>query len=126
MKRLWLGVGVITALLCCGVWISARSEKVHGSISAQLEQATRAALAEDWPAVAAITEQTHGYWEENLGFSAAINEHTLLDEVEAGFAQLEVYLQRRQATKYAAACAALACRVRVLEEAHRLSWNNFL
>lgn len=126
MKRLWLGVGVLLALLVCGLWVCAQAKQIHGDISQRLEQAAQAALAEDWPAVAAMTEQTRQRWEENMLFSAAFSEHTMLDDVEAGLARLEVYLARRQAADYAAQSAALARQVEALEEAHRLSWRNLL
>lgn len=126
MNRLWLGIGVLAALLGCSLWVTGRSGKVHGDISQRLEQAAQAALAEDWPAVAVMTEQIHRRWDDNLRFSTAFSEHSLLDEVEAGIARLEVYLSRHQASDYAAQSAALARRVEALEEAHRLSWNNLL
>lgn len=126
MKRLWLGIGVLAALLGCSLWVMGQSAKVHGDIRQRLDQAAQAALAEDWPAVAVMTEQTRRRWDEHLRFSAAFSEHTMLDEVEAGLARLEVYLARHRAADYAAQSAALARRVEALEEAHRLSWNNLL
>ena len=90
MKRLWLGIGVLAARLGCSLWVMGQSAKVHGDIRQRLDQAAQAALAEDWPAVAVMTEQTRRRWDEHLRFSAAFSEHTMLDEVEAGLARLEV------------------------------------
>ena len=114
----------MAALLGCSLWVSARAGRSHGQIRLQLEQPSEAALREDWPAVAVITEQLQRQWEDELDFSAAFGYHQQLDEVEAGLARLEVYLARRQAADYGAQSAALARQVEALEESHRLSLRN--
>ncbi len=124
MKRLWLGVGVLIVLLGVGIWAMEYAQKMHGQLSEVLEEASRAAMVGDWQQVTEKEAQARKKWEKGWGITAALSDHTELDEIDAGFARLEVYCRDRHGTDFAAESAALARQVAALGEGHRLSWQN--
>lgn len=123
MKRLWIGLGVLLALLAAGIWAMEYADRIHGSVSSSLEEAARAAVAEDWENAARLQAEAREKWEKRWGVTAALADHTELDEIDAGFARLEIYCRDRHATDFAAQSASLARLVAALGEGHRLSWQ---
>lgn len=124
MKRLWLGVGVLAALLVAGVWTMHYADSHQERLCRRLEEAKQAALAEDWDSVRQLTQDAVTLWEDSWDTWAALSDHTVLDEVDAGFARLEVYCRDGHATDYAAESAALARQVEALGDGHRLNLRN--
>lgn len=124
MKRLWLGVGVLLALLGAGFWAMEYADRVHGGISDDLDGASSAALAQDWEKALSLAASARDKWEKSWGMIAGLADHTELDEIDAGFARLEAYRRDGHATDFAAESAALARLVGALGEGHRLSWQN--
>ena len=122
MKRLPIGILVLAGLLILGFWTGRRAEAVHGGISEALRSA---AEAENW-AETAPAQRAKQEWEAHRTLSAAITDHTALDEIEAGFAQLEVYRRRQDLTLFTATCARLSELIAAMEEGHKLSWENVL
>lgn len=122
MKRLPIGIGVLVGLLILGVWTGRASGKVHGAI---VEELNKAAMAEIWEEVIPA-DRALEKWERHKRLSAAITDHTALDEIEAGFAQLEVYRRRGDLTHFTATCARLSELIAALDEGHKLSWENVL
>lgn len=124
MKRLWVGVGVLVVLLAAGIWAMEYADRAHGQISNVLQEASRAAMAGNWSQVEETEQQARKQWEKCWGITAALSDHTELDEIDASFARLEVYCRDRHGTDFAAESAALARQVAALGEGHRLSWRN--
>lgn len=126
MKQFWIGVGLLAVLLAAGLWAMFATDRVHSSVSADLQQSAQAAQAGNWEQADRFSGSAVAQWRESWRFSAAMVDHTELDEIDALFAQAEVYRQEREATAYAAACAHLAKQVEALQEGHQLSWWNLL
>lgn len=126
MRRFWIGVGILVGLLAVGLWAMWVMDDVHGSISENLRQASQAVQEFGWEKADALTDSAKADWEKYWSFSAAMADHTAMDEIDALLAQLDVYRQRENVTAYAAACARLAELIGALEEGHRLSWWNIL
>ncbi len=126
MKRLWLGVGVLAALLAVSIWIMDFADGHQEKICSRLEDAKQAALVGDWEAVGRLTEQAVGLWEDSWAVWSTLSDHTELDEIDAGFARLEVYARDGHATDYAAESASLARLVEALGDGHRLNIRNLL
>ena len=122
MKRLPIGIGVLLSLLALGFWVGRTADRIHGAVAADLEEA---AQAQNWEE-AASADAAWEKWEEHRGLSAAITDHTALDEIEAGFAQLQVYRRQGDLTHYTATCARLSQLIAALQEGHELSWQNVL
>lgn len=122
MKRLPIGIFVLVGLLVLCFWTGHQAEIVHGSI---IEALTKASEAEIWEQTASA-EQARNEWDAHRTLSAAITDHTALDEIEAGFAQLEVYRRQNNLTHFTATCARLSQLISALKEGHELSWENVL
>ena len=126
MKRLWIGLGVLAVLLAMGLWVSAAMEWTHVVMVQQLQQASRAAMAEDWPAALEAAQQAQGHWNKHRRWIAAFADHTPMDEIEGSFAEMEVYAQDREKQHFAATCARLAQLAEAMGESHAVSWWNLL
>lgn len=123
MKRIWIGVGILLALLAVGIFIMWITDRRLGEVSWQLQ---KAAVETDWDRAVSLAQDAKERWEQNWYFSAALADHTDIDQIDAVFAQLEIYRQHRDATSHAATCAFLSEAITDLEENHRLSWWNLL
>lgn len=126
MKRFWIGIGLLALVLAAGLWSGSRMRRVHMPCAAALERAAACAMAEDWTAASALTDQAKACWERNWKFSAAIAHHQPMDEIDALFEELEVYRAREETAAYCASCLYLSERVRDLGDSFRLSWWNLL
>ena len=48
MKRLWIGIGLLAAIVIAGFWTSSRMEDIHTGISDKLTDSAEAAQAARW------------------------------------------------------------------------------
>lgn len=124
MKRLWIGLGILLALLVAGVWSMNRMEEVHSGIATELEQAAMVLREADWQRGDALLGSACKSWEDNRNLTAFMADHTTLDEIDATFAQMEVYRLCRKPVLCAAVCARLARQIEALEEGGHLNWWN--
>ena len=126
MKRSWIGLGILLVLLAAGLLVSWGMGRLHDPIARELEQAASHALNDDWDRAipAAAAAKTH--WDSSHHFAACFAAHTPMEEVDALFAQMEVYAAAKESTEFAAACAELSRKVEDIGEAHGLMWWNFL
>lgn len=126
MKRSWIGAGLLAALLLFGILSSRWMGGNHSSIARDVEQAALAALREDWGQALRLTEQAKQDWEQNWGISAALADHSPMEQVNTLFAQLEPYAAAREAVAFAGVCAQLATEIQAIGEAHSFTWWNLL
>ena len=126
MGRLWLGVGLLIALLLIGVLIATAMDGIHGPLSEVLTQASRAALSGDLEGGTILGRQARADWEKHRYCTAAVADHTPMDEIDSLFAEMEVYAQAEDDAHFAACCAQLAQMVRAMGDAHIFSWWNLL
>lgn len=126
MKRAWIGAALLVGLLAVGLWSMSAMDRVHSDIADELRRSARAAQQMQWAQADDALEQATEQWQESWKFTAAMADHTALDEIDALFAQAEVYRSSRSQPLYAAACARLAQLVEALQEGHRLTWWNLL
>lgn len=126
MKRLWIGIGLLAVILVMGLWSASRLRDIHTGISEDLTNAAAAAQDGQWQQADKLARQAQQKWRDSWNFSAAMADHTVLDEIDGFFAQAEVYRKNRNGVDYAATCARLANAVEALQEGHRLTWWNLL
>lgn len=124
MKRIWIGIGLLAALLAAGFWSMAAMDTAYSTIADTLRASAEAAQAEHWDTVDKLAESAAENWERKWSLSTALTDHTTLDEIDGLFAQLEVYRVRREVSDYAALCARLASQTDALAESHSLSLKN--
>ncbi len=126
MRRLWLGLGILCALLILCGSVSLAMERIHGPISRDLEAAVQAAQAEDWSKAKALTESARARWDIYWYFTAAVADHTPMEELDGLFAELDIYLQEQEMPHFAATCSHLSQLAEAMADSHTPSWWNLL
>lgn len=126
MKRFGIGILILVLLLSGSLLINAALYRVHTSISQDLEQAALSAMLENWESALKLARTATDRWRRYHHFTAAVADHTPMDEVDSLFAQLPVYAQQREDPHFAATCRQLSFLAGSIAESHRLSWWNLL
>ena len=126
MRRMWSGVALLAVILAAGLWTGNRMEKTHTDLAEQLRACSQAAQDGQWEQADELAREAMDRWEAEWDFTAALADHTVLDEIDGVFEQMLVCLESRNPVYSAALCAKLAQMVDALQEAHRLSWRNLL
>ena len=126
MKRSWIGLGLLVILLVLGLMSTRAMKKIHAPVAQQLTRAaedTREGSRERGRLNFQAAKETWQAWEN---FRACFSDHTPVEEIDALFAQLEIYCAAREDTAFAAGCMELAEKVRAIGDAHGLVWWNIL
>ncbi len=126
MRRLIWGLCILGLLLglCAGVaWAM---ERVHEPISSLLQQAAEAADREDWAAARRLTIAAQARWTQYWRFTAAVADHTPMDELDGLFGELETYLQHEEQPHFSATCRHLALLANAMADSHTPSWWNII
>ena len=126
MKRGWLGVGILAAFLVLGLVVSALACTTHQPTGDLLEQAAEKTLAGDFAGGIALGMDAKERWKRQWNGTAAIADHSPMDEVDALFAEMEIYARTGEQPHFAACCKELAQRLEAIADAHRFSWWNVL
>ena len=126
MKRLWLGILILLFLLVGSLLVQILLFRVHSDISHDLEQASLAAMSQDWASSLSLARTALSRWQRWHHFTAAFADHNPMDELDSLFAQLPVYAQNREDPHFAATCKELSFLAKAMAESHKLSWWNFL
>lgn len=126
MKRGWLGAGILVAFLLLGIWVSLVATQAHIPTGELLEQAAEKTLTGDFAAGIALGMEAKNRWQRQWNSTASVADHSPMDEVDALFAEMEIYAQTGEQPHFAACCLELARRVQAFADAHRFSWWNVL
>lgn len=126
MKRLWIGIGLLASILLIGLLTTARLGNIHTDIGENLRTSAHAAQAGNWDKADELAQIAEEDWRSNRNFTAALADHTVLDEIDAFFAQATAYRENRAAMEYAAICGRLSVAVEAIQDGHRLTWWNLL
>ena len=112
MKRLSIGIVFLSVILAIGICVTAAFTALHKPLSDTLQQASEAAISEDW--------------ERYRAFTAAVADHEPLEEMDAMFAQLEVLARQRETSDFAALSAQLSRMAQAMADSQSISWWNLL
>lgn len=126
MKRGWFGAALLLILLGLGIGTSTLMQRFHTPLARSLEQASEYAMEGNWSRAGQIALRTKDSWEEMWHLSATVTDHGPMEEIDALFAQLEVYQDTGDPVHFAAVCAALSRQIEAMGDAHKLSWWNLL
>ncbi len=126
MRRLWLGVGILAALLGLCLWVQAGMCGIHKPIAQGLEDAAQAALEEDWDKATALYQKAQSTWEEKHSLTASVADHSPMDELDMLFAELRVFAREQEKVHFAATCRSAAKMAEAMAQAHTLTWWNLL
>ena len=126
MKRSWIGLILLLVLLAGGIAATWAMGQCHTPISRDLANAALAAVEGNWERGESLLLSARTAWGRSRHLTACFADHTPMEEIDALFAQVEVYAAVREETDFAAGCAALAGKVKAMGQAHGASWWNLL
>lgn len=124
MKRSWMGFGLLLVLLLLSILSTWAMVRIHDPIEADLNRAAQRALLENWEDTGRFFRRAKTRWEDWENLRACLADHTPIEEIDAGFALLEVYFEARDDIAFAAASRQLARQTAAVGEAHELVWWN--
>ena len=126
MKRGWLGVGILAVFLALGLLISVLASNAHQPTGDMLEQAAEKTLSGDFAGGIALGMEARQRWQRQWNGTASIADHSPMDEVDALFAEMEIYARTGEQPHFAACCKELSQRLKAIADAHKFSWWNVL
>lgn len=126
MKRFWLGVGLMAALLALGIFETHKVHALTHPVVDMVEKAGEAAAQANWEQAAALLEEAQSLWEKHWGFLSAMHHHGPMEEIDSQFSRAEALLESRSSWEFSANCARLAELIRAMGEGHQLNLQNLL
>ena len=126
MARGWLGAGILAVFLILGIVIAGQMDDAHLPTGELLSQAAEMTLDGDFEGAVALGMEAKARWDKQWNGTAAVADHSPMDEVDALFAEMEIYAKTGEEPHFAACCKELAQRVQSVADAHRFSWWNLL
>lgn len=126
MARGWLGAAILAVFLIGGVVAAAEMSNAHLPTVELLEQASEMTINGEFGEGVLLGLEAKDRWEQRWNGTAAMADHSPMDEVDALFGELEVYAITGEQPHFAACCAELAKRIEAVAEAHKFSWWNIL
>lgn len=126
MKRCWIGAGLLLVLLATGIYSTWRMQHCQEPMIQEVLRAGELARQGDWEAAEGHAHQAQAEWDRCWGLSAALTDHEPMEQVNAMFAQLEVYATAQETVNYAVLCAQLGSELDAISDAHRVVWWNLL
>lgn len=126
MKRSWIGFALLLVLLVLAVLSTWAMDRIHAPLEEALNQAAQCAQQGDWTNAERLSRQAMENWKKFEDFRGFLADHTPTEEIDSGFATLQVYCHNREPLAFAALCRDLAQKCAAVGEAHGLSWKNIL
>ena len=126
MSRIRIGIGILLLLLVITGISSFSVPQMHLEISRQLAQAAQYAQQENWPQAGELADRAALSWEKARSLTAIAADHEPIDEIDALFAELEVYAARREITEFAATALHLSRLTAAMGRNQGFSLRNLL
>ncbi len=126
MGRGWFGVGILVVFLILALVVTGLMEKAHFPTCALLEQAAEKAQTDAFDKAVELGMEAKSRWEDQWNGTAAVADHSPMDEIDALFAEMEIYAKTGEKPHFAACCQELAQRLQAMAEAHKFNWWNIL
>lgn len=124
--RGWLGAGILAAFLIMGMLGASAMDKAHLPTEELLQQAAEKSLAGQFQHAVSLGMEAKSRWDSLWNATAIVADHSPMDDVDALFAEMEIYAKTEEVPHFAACCEELARRVQAVTGAHRFSWWNIL
>lgn len=96
MKRSWIGFVLLLVLLAGGIAATWGMAKCHEPIARDLENAAKTALQGDMAQGEGLMLQAREAWGRSRHLGACFADHTPMEEIDALFAEVEVYAAARE------------------------------
>ena len=119
MKRLWIALALLAALLCGTLLHTWSLRGFTQGLSDALDEAQTLARADRWEEARSLTEEALQTWRERDVYL-----HVLLRHADTGFQETLALLESQEYGEYAAANARLVTQIELLSEAEQLTLKN--
>lgn len=126
MKRCWFGVALLILILVLGIAVTWLMDQYHTPIAQQLQQAALCAENAQWEQTRQYTASARSRWEQHRKFSASFADHEPMEEIDRLFAELEIWLQKKDSAHCASICGRLSKAAEAMVDAHAFVWWNLL
>lgn len=126
MKQIIWSILLSAALLLAGLAAGTTMENIHTPLASMAQQAEEAALEENWQQAVLLTRTARQEWEKSRVITAIFADHGPMEEIDALFAELEIYGELEEKPHFAALCSRLQCQLRAMAQAHTADWWNVL
>ena len=126
MVRGWLGIGILILFLILGFVTAGAMDHAHIPTEKLLAQAAEDALTGDFEKAVALGTEAKNRWSSHWNGTATVADHSPMDDVDALFAEMEIYAESQEKPHFAACCKELSQRIQAVAGAHRFSWWNIL
>ena len=124
MKRLWIGTGLLAAVLVTAVLTPAILSRCHTPAVQDLQRAAELVMADNWDTAASFSRRAEKQWQKTRPVTAAFSEHEPMEEIDALFAQLKIYREARDQVAYGSTCVYIACQMDALRGYHDFNFGN--
>ncbi len=126
MVRGWFGVAILIVFLLLGFVTAGVMDNAHLPTDALLAQAAEKTLNGDFEEAVTLGMEAKNRWEKHWNGTATVADQSPMDDVDALFAEMEIYAKTEEKPHFAACCEELSQRIRAVAGAHRFSWWNIL
>ena len=126
MIRGWLGVGILILFFALGFVTAEVMDNAHIPTEQLLIQAAEKTLTGNFEDAVALGRAAKLRWENHWNGTATVADHSPMDDVDALFAEMEIYAESEEEPHFAACCRQLSQRIQAMAGAHRFSWWNIL
>ena len=126
MVRGWFGLAILILFLLLGSVTAGVMDNAHLPTETLLTQAAEKTLDGDFEGAVALGQQAKSRWEKHWNGTATVADHSPMDDVDALFAEMEIYAATEEKPHFAAVCKELSQRIQAVAGAHRFSWWNIL
>lgn len=126
MKRGWIAVALVAAMLCLAAWHTWKLAELTGELTATLERSEAMAESGDWSGAEELTRQAWEKWNAQDFHLHVTLDHAVVDEVDVGFAETLELLRCGEEGEYSASNARLRTRLELLGDMERPVLENLL
>lgn len=126
MKRSIFGAVLLLVLLGVSLYACNVMSDAHQPGVPLLREAAQSSMEGDWIGAENSAAEAWARWQKYRKVTAALADHTPMEDVESLFAELSVYFEQRDNTHFAATARTLAVRLDAMSDAHIAAWWNLL
>ena len=123
MKRVWIGAGLLAALLAAG-FLAAFALEGLAAGGTRLDRAGELALAGRWEEAEELIDDVEDEWEDRRWLLVALADHEVIEDMDAALAQLDALVDHRDAAACHALCSALGKKMEAIGKANSLTLEN--
>lgn len=126
MARGWFGFAILVVFLILGFITAGVMDNAHVPTEKLLAQAAEKTLSGNFEEAVALGLEAKDRWDKHWNGTATVADHSPMDDVDALFAEMEIYAAAKEEPHFAACCKELSRRIQAIADAHRFSWRNVL